>query len=589
MAAKTDQICNGRSVKFLHSFLTFAHKIREMKKICYFISAALLLSFIGCGHQPMTKKLADIDSLIIKEQYDSASAILNSLSEKAMTEEDKAHYYLLATQLGYITYHPLPSDSLLDMALTYYNKVGNNQKLADAYYYKSARSRINEDYPQAILYCKEAERLADQSKDIRLQYKIAENLACLNSFCENDLLQLHYAKKALGIAFRVHNNNWLAYSYNRISFAFANLNQLDSAYYYTEKTRPFIDYIDDPSKAVFLMNMGLLYKDNDPQRAKDLFVKALEYDELPLTLEHLADVYYDEGNKEKAYSLWKKALTISGGEGYEKDNLIHSIISYDLEHGNIDDVSKNVDEIINIKDSILNKLKNDTIKDLQLRFDQEVAVNAANERLIRWQWYSGAIVIIGLLLIGLWLRKRHHLKTMLAKRQIEIQSLVLQVDNKKNEVAKYENRIAQLQTEQLKDNETKEELKAQIEKLTRQKDEAQSDFLLLSQKMHEWTGAEVEKLRQGILLMANVEEGRCVKNWSDDELKSLINYYCAVHTDFAKTIYKDYQNLSARQCLYLMLVDMKKTEDETSDIMGVAKDSLRSYRFQIKQKANKRQ
>jgi superfamily I DNA and/or RNA helicase len=212
-----------------------------------------------------------------------------------------------------------------------------------------------------------------------------------------------------------------------------------------------------------------------------------------------------------------------------------------------------------------------------------------NERLIRWQWYLGAIVIIGLLLIGLWLRKRHHLKTMLAKRQIEIQSLVLQVDHKKNEVAKYENRIAQLQTEQLKDNETKEELKAQIEKLTRQKDEAQSDFLLLSQKMQEWTGAEVEKLRQGILLMANVEEGKCVKNWSDDELKSLINYYCAVHTDFAKTIYKDHQNLSARQCLYLMLVDMKKTEDETSDIMGVAKDSLRSYRFQIKQKANKRQ
>ena len=504
-----------------------------------------------------------------------------------MTEEDKAHYYLLATQLGYITYHPLPSDSLLDMALTYYNKVGNNQKLADAYYYKSARSRINEDYPQAIIYCKEAERLADLSEGSRLQYKIAENLSYLNSLCGNCLLELQYAKRALALAQRVQNKNWMAYSYNRISFAFANLSQKDSAYFYIEKTIPYIDYVYDSDKAVFLMNMGLLYKDNDPQRAKDLFEKAITYEELPEAIEHLADVYYSTGNKEKAYELWRKALTKNSR--YDKINLIHSIISYDLERGNIDDVSKNVDEIINIKDSILNKLKNDTIKDLQLRFDQEVTVNAANERLIRWQWYSGAIVIIGLLLIGLWLRKRHHLKTMLAKRQIEIQSLVLQVDHKKNEVAKYENRIAQLQTEQLKDNETKEELKAQIEELTRQKKEAQSDFLLLSQKMHEWTGAEVEKLRQGILLMANVEEGRCVKNWSDDELKSLINYYCAVHTDFAKTIYKDYQNLSARQCLYLMLVDMKKTEDETSDIMGVAKESLRSYRFQIKQKANKRQ
>ena len=212
-----------------------------------------------------------------------------------------------------------------------------------------------------------------------------------------------------------------------------------------------------------------------------------------------------------------------------------------------------------------------------------------NERLIRWQWYSGAIVIIGLLLIGLWLRMRHHLKTMLAKRQIEIQSLILQVDNKKNEVARYENRIAQLQTEQQKDNEAKEELKAQIEELTRQKEEVQSDFLLLSQKMKEWSGSEVEKLRQGILLMADVENGKCAKNRSDDDLKSLVNYYCAVHPVFAKTIYRDHQNLSTRQSLYLMLVDMNKTDDETRAIMGVAKDSLRSYRFQIKQKANKRQ
>ena len=53
-----------------------------MKKICYFISAAILLSFMGCGHQPMTKKLADIDSLIIKEHYDSACAIPNSLNKR---------------------------------------------------------------------------------------------------------------------------------------------------------------------------------------------------------------------------------------------------------------------------------------------------------------------------------------------------------------------------------------------------------------------------------------------------------------------------------------------------------------------------
>lgn len=561
-----------------------------MKKICYFISAILLSSFIGCGHQPMTKKLADIDSLIIQEHYDSACAILNSLSEKAMTEEDKAHYYLLATQLGYITKHPLPSDSLLDIALAYYKKVGNNQKLADAYYYKSVRAeKTNHNYPQAILYGKEAERLAMNTNDIRLKYKIAESLAFLNGLSGNASIQLQYAQKASAIAQRVQNKNWMAYSYNIMSVALANLNQFDSACFYIEKSIPYIESVQYSDKAEFLSNIGLFYKQNNLEKAKIYFEKALTYEELPSIFEHLADVYYAKGEKEEAYKLYKKALTTDGGVGYEKDNLLHSIISFDLERGNVDEVSKNVDEVISIKDSIINGLRNDTIKDLQLRFDQEVAVNAANERLIRWQWYSGAIVIIGLLLIGLWLRKRHRLKAVLAKRQIEIQSLILQVDNKKNEVTRYESRIAQLQTEQQKDNETKEELKAQIEELTRQKEEAQNDFLLLSQKMQEWTGTEVEKLRQGILLMAEVEEGKCVKNWSDDDLKSLVNYYCAVHPVFAKTIYRDHQNLSTRQSLYLMLVDMNKTDDETRAIMGVAKDSLRSYRFQIKQKANKRQ
>ena len=557
-----------------------------MRKIKYIICNVLLLTFTGCNHQPVTNQLAYIDSLIAKEQFDSACTIHNSLNEADMSPEDKAHYYLLATQLCYITKHPLPSDSLLDMALLYYNKVGNNLKVADAYYYKSFRSRMNQDYPHAIIYCKKAERLADQSKDIRLQYKIAENLAYLNGLSGNDRLQLHYAKKALSIAQKVKNKNWIVYSYNKLSFAFANLDQYDSAYSYIEKSIPYFQYVYDSDKVEYLANIGLLYKDTNSKKAKAYFEKALSYGEHPGVYDHLADIYYSDGYKEEAYRLWKKALTIGGR--CERDYIIQSILSYDLERGNIDEVSKDIDEIINIKDSMLNKLKNDTIKDLQLRFDQEVAVNAANERLIRWQWYSGAIVIIGLLLIGLWLRKRHHLKAMLAKRQIEIQSLILQVDNKKNEVTRYENRIAQLQTELQKDNETKEEQKAQIEELTRQKEEAQSDFLLLSQKMQEWTGAEVEKLRKGMLLMADVEKGKCAKYWSDEELRSLTNYYCAVHPDYAKTIYRDHQNLSARQCLYLMLVDMNKTDDETSVIMGVAKDSLRSYKFKIKQKESKK-
>ena len=124
----------------------------NMRNIIYLF--AILLMLTACGGTRVSEKLDQIDSLIARDQIDSAGVILNDLKGVGMTPEEKAHYGLLATQLGCITNHPLPSDSLLDVALIYYNKVGNSQKLADAYYYKSRRSELNKNYPQAIKYGK---------------------------------------------------------------------------------------------------------------------------------------------------------------------------------------------------------------------------------------------------------------------------------------------------------------------------------------------------------------------------------------------------------------------------------------------------
>ena len=122
----------------------------NMRKIVYLFSTLLMLT--ACGGTRVSEKLDQIDSLIAREQIDSAGVILNDLKGVGMTPEEKAHYDLLATQLSYITNHPLPSDSLLDIAFTYYNRVGNSQKLADAYYYKSRRSEMNNNYPM-LAFC----------------------------------------------------------------------------------------------------------------------------------------------------------------------------------------------------------------------------------------------------------------------------------------------------------------------------------------------------------------------------------------------------------------------------------------------------
>ena len=520
----------------------------KMRIVIPILTLMLLIS--ACHDIQISKRLDYIDSLIIKEQYDSAGALIKDIEEASMTKEEQSHYYLLKTQLAYLTNQPLSSDSLLDLAIVYYNKVKNNQKLADAYYYKSYRSEKTDDYPQAILYCKEAERLANKTNDICLKYKIAENLSYLNGLCGNSQIQLQYAKKALSLAQSEKNGNKIAYSYNNISFAFANCDQLDSALFYIEKTIPYINYVSDSGKTSFLTNIGILYKEKDSKKAKKYFEKALTFGEHPGTLEHLADVIYDEGNEDVAYMLWQKALTINGR--YEKDNIVYNILTYDLEHGNLEEASKNLDKVIAIKDSMLYLLRNDTIKDLQLHFDHEVAMHEADRKLISTQRLLLCLILImGAMAIYIILRKKKD-ETLLKDQQMQLYAYTTEINQLK------------VNGQNVKDAEaTIEELNKSIRKLL---------------------DDESPKLKQGRMLYDHIMEGGTTCKWHSKEEDLFNNYYAAVNYKSYNRLRKEKRTskLSAHNLFYLILKEMGKDDLEVMRIMGLSREGLRSLRSRTK-------
>ena len=531
----------------------------------------------ACQGIQLSDKLDMIDSLVIKEQYDSASVLINELRETSMTAEDQAHYNLLVTQLGYITNNPLSSDSLLDLAITYYNNVGNHRKLADAYVYKSYRSRLGEDYPQGILFGKEAERLAKNSGDDRLDFKIADNLSFLNGICGNDMLQLQYAKKALALALKVRNNNWILYSYNKISYAFANLGQYDSALVYVEKSVPFIDYVYDSDKTELLTNIGLLYKGKDVNKAKEYFEKALTYGEQPGTYEHLADIYYCEGNREEAYRLWKKALTKDSR--YEKDNLIHSILAYDLECGNLEDASKNLDEIIAIKDSMLYMLRNDTIKDLQLRIDHEVAMHEADKKLISAQWLLlGLVLIVSILIFYIIIRRKKE-EALQKEHQMQLYAYTTEINQLK---AVRDNAISQI-----KDLETHQE--KDVQKINQLEEEAKNAELAiekLTKDIRKLLDDESPKLKRGRMLYDDIMEGETIFDWSYNEKVLFNNYYAATNYQSYNSLrkVKRTEKLSAHNMFYLILKEIGKSDDEIRSILSISQEGLRSLRYRTKPK-----
>ena len=553
--------------------------IKRIKRLLVVI-LFLPLFMVGCSNDTASSQLAEIDSLLVAEQNDSAYHLIQSLDGNKITNpEDRAHYYLLKTRIGFLINQPLPSDSLLDLAIEYYKKVGNQHELADCYYFKSYRSEINEDYPQAILYGKEAEHLAMSTNDIRLQFKIAEILSYLNGFCENDLLQLQYAKKALALAQKVHNKKWIVYSYNKISFAFTNLELYDSALVYIEKTVPYFEKVSEADKAIFLMNVGVLYKETNPKKAKTYFEKSITYGELPENYEHLADIYYAEGNKEEAYKLWKKALTKDSR--YDKDNLIYSILSYDLERGNLEEASKNLDKIIAIKDSIITVLRNDTVKDLQLRFDHQASLNAANERLIHWQWALGLLGLFVFLLAGIILWMRTMAKLKLKDHQLQITHYASQLNMLELRKSQAESQNASLQAN------TEEQIHL-IEELKADKDLVEQELQRLNEQMESSLGQEVEKVSKGYLLYEDIEKGKTAQLWKQEDYEAFVAYYGLLHRDIVKRAYRNYPNASPRNMFYLILKDMGKSTEDICRIMCMEKDSLRSIVYRLNHREEKK-
>ena len=555
--------------------------MKQSTVIFIFIFMSILM---GCERKTISARLSDVDSLIMAEHYDSAFQMMASIDIKE-TEgpDDLAYYQFLKYQTSYLTYQTCLPDSLLDLALSYYSNGEDKIKLAKCCYYKGAQLYERKQYKDAVAYYKRAEILAGSAAQTDFEYKIAEALSFLNRDCGNLDLSLDYARKSLKLAERSGKREWMAYANYLLGIAFYDMGMNDSDMYYFDKTIPYINDVRKKDLPYFLSNLSIAYLESKPQKAKELLLESLSHKELVGAMDRLAGIYYEEGNFEEAYRLWNKALAINSST--PKDNIIHNLLEYDVERGKVDEVCQRVNDIFAIKDSIINNLKNDTIKDLQTRFDHEVAMNASNKQLIRWQWISGATGFVCLFLAIIWMHRRHKMRNLLQTRQIEISNLVSLLNSKENDVLKSESQIAKLQEEQQNKAEQLSELTTDIQELKEQKEVAESDCLELRHKIENWAGVEAEKIRVGAMLIEKVNQNVPVRHWPNEDLESCIDYYCAVHREFSSRMSRSYRNLTLKDKMYLILDNMGKDKKDISIILGIDERSVRSNKFRISKKA----
>ena len=518
-----------------------------MKKNLIIMLLALLITS-SCENKSVLNQIDEIESLTDHELFDSAYVKLSKVSETALSNDhQKAHYYLLRTQLGYLTQH-IDSTSMLDsLAIPYFTQNNDSKSLANAYYYKGYGIATKGDYAKAIYYYKKAEEQAMIAGNDKLLYKTYESLSTMNQLTGNYKLELEYAKKALKIVPRVNNKKWTYDAIYKIAIAYNRLGQKDSLLYYLNKVEPFLKYVPKYDLPNTLICIAYLYKHTNPEKAKHYLEQSLSEAESSYALAHLSDIYVNEGKKDEAYLLRKKALTIN--DDNPKDIILYNLLEYDMEHGRTDSVCQYVNKIIAIKDSMIDNLRNDTIKDLQLRFDHEVAMHKQEQTTSNWQKGLLTTIILITLLIAYIILKRYREKIRMQDAQMQINNLV-----------------------------------GQIHKLEESEKDNSAAILKLNDQIKDTMDKEGPLLKQGKMLYDQIRDGQTVVEWRKRDFELFIHYYKAI--DF-KTVNrlektKRKEKLTPQKMFFLLLNEMGYDKKEIIRILGISETSVNTLYFRTK-------
>ena len=519
-----------------------------MKRSFYLIFIVALLAF-GCQTHSPNKSLAEVDSLVVAELYDSAYHVVNTVIEPSgLSPEEKAHYDLLRVQTAILVYKPIESaDSILDGVIAYYEQHVNHEKLADAYYYKAHGLGSKHDFTNSIVYYKKAEQQAQLIGNKLQLFKIYEGIVFVNRMCEKVDIQLDYAKKTLDIAKTTGRKHWIAYSYYGLAYAYVEMGLADSANIYLREMIPLMKYVGKREIPVLLSSAAYLLKEKQPREAKKYLLESIKYQELSATYIYLAEIAYKEGNHDEAYLYWKKALTIN--DANHKDLIYANLIEYEIEHGRTDSISDYLSHIIHIHDSVEASLKNTAVRDIQAHFDQEIAIHEKDQTIIKWQWGILATILVIVVLAVYTIIKRYKANMVLKNYQMQI------ID--------YTNQIREMEL-------ASEDYSKQIETLSRE----------VRQIMDE----KSPRLSEGRMLYDSVMESKPIIRWSADDEKKFIEYYTATNYRTVDRLRKEprKEKLTDHKLLYLLLKEMGKTDKEVCDIMGLSDAGLRSIRNRTK-------
>ena len=178
------------------------------------------------------------------------------------------------------------------------------------------------------------------------------------------------------------------------------------------------------------------------------------------------------------------------------------------------------------------------------------------------------VVFLAMWLIGYILWRKHKTKLQRLENEIQTKDYIRKVLDLELKAAKTEAQLSALQSE---NDENKQEIK-RLEAV-KQEVEEESKRLL---------GREVQTIRRGIQLYEQLMNNEKVQTWSSADYEAITSFFEVSHSDAMKEIRQKYGRPTSRNMLYLILVNMGKTNEDICAIMSLNSSSLRTINYRLR-------
>lgn len=194
--------------------------------LCVALTVGLMMA--GCGRADNASLVA-IDSLIVQNP-DSAYQLLATMPADSLTsDDDRAYHALLTTIADYKAYHPITSDSLINIAITHYDHDGTNpDKRMRSLLYKGAVMNELGNPEDAVEYYKRAESVCDTSDVYHMGY-INMRKATLYQLANSDSMAIVNYRKALRYFKKTNNKHYESLCLNSLGVLYSQREKYDLA------------------------------------------------------------------------------------------------------------------------------------------------------------------------------------------------------------------------------------------------------------------------------------------------------------------------------------------------------------------------